>query len=167
MIRFNATIERFQKMGEKTGWSYIEISATQANKLKPGYKVSFRIKGQIDNYQFEKLALIPMGKGKFILPINGTIRKAIGKKHGDRIAVTMEADERKPALSKDLMACLADDPAALAFFKTLPGSHQLYFSKWIESAKTAQTKTKRIVMAVVGLGKKQNYPEMLRANKGR
>jgi hypothetical protein len=167
MIKFNATIERFQKMGEKTGWSYIKVSAAQASKLKPGYKVSFRIKGRIDTYEFEKLALIPMGKGDFILPINGTIRKATGKQHGDKISITMEADERKLTLSKDLMVCLADDPPALAFFKTLPGSHQLYFSKWIESAKTAQTKTKRIAMAVMGLAKKQNYPEMMRANKGR
>jgi hypothetical protein len=165
MIRFSATIERFQKMGEKTGWSYIKISPAQANRLKPGNKVSFRIKGRIDNHEFEKLALIPMGKGDFILPINGVIRKAIGKQHGDRIAVTMEADERKLTLSRDLMTCLADDPMALAFFKSLPGSHQSYFSKWIESAKTAQTKTRRILMAVIGLGKKQGFPEMMRANK--
>jgi hypothetical protein len=41
----------------------------------------------------------------------------------------------------------------------------LYFSKWIEEAKTSQTKTKRIAMAVTALGLGQGYPEMIRANK--
>jgi uncharacterized protein YdeI (YjbR/CyaY-like superfamily) len=47
----------------------------------------------------------------------------------------------------------------------LSGSHQKYFSKWIESAKTAQTKTKRILMAVTALGQGKGYPEMIRMNK--
>ena len=166
MIQFTTAILRFDKKGEKTGWSYIEITAAQARKLKPDSKVSFRVKGHLDQYSFEKLALLPMGEGNFILPMNGSIRKALGKKHGDKVTVSMEADERKLTLSNDLMTCLAEDPLALSFFKTLPRSHQLYFSKWIESAKTSHTKTKRIVMAVVGLSKKQVYPEMMRANKG-
>ena len=166
MIKFTTAILRFDKKGEKTGWSYIEITAAQARKLKPGSKVSFRVKGHLDHYGFEKLALLPMGEGNFILPMNGSIRKALGKKHGDKVTVSMEADERKLTLSNDLMTCLAEDPLALSFFKTLPRSHQLYFSKWIESAKTSHTKTRRIVMAVVGLSKKQGYPEMMRANKG-
>ena len=166
MIKFTTTILRFDKKGEKTGWSYIEISAAQARKLKPGSNVSFRVKGHLDQYSFEKLALMPMGEGNFILPVNGSIRKAIGKKHGDKVTVSMEADERRLTLSHDLMTCLAEDPQALSFFRTLPKYHQRYISKWIESAKTEHTKTKRIVMAVVGLGKNQGYPEMIRANKG-
>jgi len=165
VIKFTTTILRFDKKGEKTGWSYIEISAAQARKLKPDNKVSFRVKGHLDQYSFEKLALLPMGGGNFILPVNGSIRKSIGKKHGDKVTVSLEPDERKLTLSNDLMICLSEDPQALTFFRTLPRSHQLYFSKWIESAKTTHTKTKRIVMAVVGLGKKQGYPEMIRVNK--
>ena len=53
----------------------------------------------------------------------------------------------------------------MKFFKTLPGSHQRYFSKWIEDAKTMQTKTKRIVMALTAFSKKQGFPEMMRENK--
>ena len=165
MIRFTTTILRFDKKGEKTGWSFIEITAAQARKLKPGSKVSFRVKGQLDQYTFEKVALIPMGQGNFILPVNGTMRKAISKKQGDKVSVSLEHDERKQTLSRDFMICLSDDPKALVFFKTLPGSHQLYFSKWIESAKTSPTKTKRIVMAVMALGRKHGFPEMMRANK--
>ena len=81
MIKFATTILKFEKKGEKTGWSYIEISAAQAKKLKPGCKVSFRVKGKLDQYVFEKVSLLPMGEGAFILPINNTMRNATGKKH--------------------------------------------------------------------------------------
>ena len=165
MLSFTTTIEKFQKKGEKSGWSYITISAAQVNKLIPGQKVSFRVKGTIDAYSFSRTALLPMGDGGFILPINSTIRKAIRKVAGDKIKVVIEADKRKLELSADLMASLGDEPQALEHFKSLALSHQHYFSKWIESAKTTQTKTKRIVMAVIALSKKQGYPEMIRENK--
>jgi hypothetical protein len=162
MIEFTTTIHKFDKKGEKTGWTYIEISASQANKVKPGYKVGFRVKGSLDSWSFEKVALLPMGKGNFILPINAKMRKATGKKQGDKLRVRMEYDANRPSLSRDLMACLKEDPDALKFFKSLPGSHQLYFSKWIESAKTAQTKTKRLVTCMTAFGKKLSYSEMMR-----
>jgi uncharacterized protein YdeI (YjbR/CyaY-like superfamily) len=106
-----------------------------------------------------------MGNGDFILPVNATMRKALGKRQGDRVKVSLAADDDKYVLSSDLMACLRDEPGAFSFFKTLSGSHQKYFSKWIESAKTAQTKTKRILMAVTALGQGKGYPEMIRMNK--
>jgi hypothetical protein len=53
----------------------------------------------------------------------------------------------------------------MAFFKTLPGSHQRYFSKWIDSAKAVETKAKRIAWAVTALSKKQGYAEMLRSHQ--
>ncbi|TFH06631.1 MAG: DUF1905 domain-containing protein, partial [Nitrosomonadales bacterium] len=80
MIQFTTAIHKFDKKGEKTGWTYIEIVASQAKKLKPGSKVSFRVKGSLDHHRIEKTALIPMGDGNFILPLNGQMRKAIGKK---------------------------------------------------------------------------------------
>lgn len=165
MIEFATTICRFEKKGEKSGWSYIEISEKQANQLSKGIKVSFRVKGNIDGYAFDRVALLPMGDGSFILPMNGKIRKAIGKESGSKVRVTMAFDERRPTLSRDLMVCLKDDPQALAHFKSLPKSHQNYFSNWVESAKTSQTKSKRIAMAVIALNAGQGFGEMIRANK--
>lgn len=166
MIIFSTRILRFDKKGEKTGWSYIEISKRQAEQLKPGCRVSFRIKGQLDQHTINKTALLPMGEGNFILPLNGAMRKAIGKKEGDILKVKMELDGSPLTLSSEFIMCLKDDPRAYDFFKTLPKSHQAYFSKWIESAKTIATKTKRITMAVIALGSGQGYGEMMRANKG-
>jgi hypothetical protein len=166
MVRFKAKIQKFEKQGEKTGWSYIEISQRTAARLKPGCKVSFRIKGTLDDFKIEKAALLPMGEGDFILPINNTIRKAIKKQAGDTLSAVLELDEREITPSRDFIQCLKDEHKAYEFFKTLPKGHQNYFTKWIDSAKTVQTKTKRITMAVIALGSGQGYGEMIRANKG-
>jgi hypothetical protein len=165
MITFSTRILQFGKQGEKTGWTYIEISKRQAEQLKPGNKKSFRVRGLLDNFVLEQAALLPMGEGKFILPMNAAIRKGTGKKAGDIIKVKFEVDERARKLSADFIKCLKDDARAYDFFKNLPKSHQQYFSNWIESAKTVSTKTKRITMAVIALGAGQGYGEMMRANK--
>jgi tRNA isopentenyl-2-thiomethyl-A-37 hydroxylase MiaE len=165
MIRFKTRIQKFAKQGEKTGWTYIEINQQQAQSLNPKSKKSFRVKGKLDKHPIEKQSLLPMGDGKYILPLNAKLRKLIGKKEGDSLIVELTIDKRKPELSKDLLACLQSEPEALVFFKGLTNSHQHYFSGWIESAKTVQTKTKRIVMAIDAFTKKQGFPEMLRANK--
>lgn len=165
MISFSTQIKRFDKQGEKTGWTYIEINAKQAQKLKPDSKTSFRVKGKLDGFDIQKTALLPMGEGDFILPFNADLRKGTGKKAGDVIRVQIELDERELTLSPAFIRCLKDDPIAYDFFKTLPKGHQNYFGKWIDSAKTTATKTKRITMAVIALGLKQGYGEMIRANK--
>lgn len=75
MIEFKVVIEKFSKQGEKTGWTYIEISSEIAQKLKPGNKKTFRVKGFLDNFYFEGIALLPMGGGNFIMPLNASHRK--------------------------------------------------------------------------------------------
>ncbi|HVY76627.1 MAG TPA: YdeI/OmpD-associated family protein [Puia sp.] len=164
MVKFTAVIEQFQEQGEKTGWSYISIPREIAEQLKPGVKKSFRIKGKLDSHSISKVALLPMGQGNFILPLNAGMRKAVRKHKGARLQVQIQEDKEPPAICPELMECLADSPQALAHFQSLNGSHRLYFSKWIESAKTAATRTKRIAMSVNALEKKMAYNEMLRAN---
>jgi len=82
--------------------------------------------------------------------------------HGDLLRVSLAVDKQQYQLAADFVACLEDEPRAMAFFNTLPGSHQRYFSKWIESAKTEPTKVKRITMAVNALAKGLGYAEMIR-----
>ncbi|MDQ6903275.1 MAG: YdeI/OmpD-associated family protein [Bacteroidota bacterium] len=165
MIRFNITIKKFGELGEKTGWTYIEIPVEIADKINPGIKKSYRVKGQFDDFKFEKTAMLPMGGGSFIIPINAAIRKVIGKRKGSVIKVNIALDEREIEINKTFLACLADEPKALEFFNTLPGSHRNYFSKWIESAKSEITKENRIARAVTALSRRQGYPEMIKAGK--
>jgi hypothetical protein len=165
VVSFTSRIQKFQKMGEKTGWTYIEIPALIANRLFPGMKKSFRVKGKLDNHGIAFAALLPMGDGNFILPFNAAMRKGTGKSENDPIKVTLEKDDRRFEMDKDFMQCLRDEISCYEFFKTLPGSHQRYFSKWISEARTPETKAKRIAAAMNAFGKKQGFQEMLRALK--
>ena len=165
MVRFETALRKFDKQGEKTGWTYIEIPSDIAAKIKPGEKRSYRVKGKLDNHSLTGVAMLPMGAGAFIIPVNGDMRKAIGKRHGAMVKVQLEEDKKPFQFNKDFMDCLKDEPTASQFFKTLSGSHQRYFSKWIDSAKTEPTQVKRIAQAVSALAKKMGYPEMLRSQK--
>ena len=166
MVKFTAVMNKYGTQGEKTGWTYIEVPIDLAQKLKPGNRKEFKVKGKLDNYDIKRVSLLPVGGGKFIMPVNAAMRKALGKRHGAMLKVQLEADNSAFVFNKDFVTCLKDEPAAKKFFESLPGSHQRYFSKWIDSAKTEPTKVKRITMAVNALAKKWGYPEMLRASKG-
>jgi hypothetical protein len=167
MIDYTTVILRFEKKGEKTGWTYIEVPADVAAKLKPGNKRSFRVKGKLDEYLIKGIALLPMGKGNFIMPLNAAMRKGIGKKSGAMLRVLLQEDKTPTKINAELIECLTDDPDAIKFFKSLTASHQNYFSKWIESAKTDATKTKRIAQTVTAMSRKQGFPEMLRSLKNK
>lgn len=165
MVHFKTVIKQFQQQGEKTGWTYIEIPTEAVAELKPSTKTSFRVKGRLDAFAIEKVALLPMGGGKFILTLNAAIRKGVKKSKGAALEVWLEADASPLLVDSEFLDCLADEPLAAKTFESLTKSHQLYFSKWIESAKTEQTRTRRIAQAVNALSKGWGYPEMLRAQK--
>ncbi|MBC7948740.1 MAG: DUF1905 domain-containing protein [Chitinophagaceae bacterium] len=165
MINYTTTILRFETQGEKTGWTYIQVPVDIAEKLKPHNKRSFRVKGKLDQFKISGVALLPMGGGAFIMALNAAMRKGIGKRHGAMVKVQLEEDKKPFQFNKDFLACLADEPKARQFFDTLPGSHQRYFSKWIDDAKTEPTRVKRIAWAVDALSKRQGYGEMIRSHK--
>lgn len=165
MVSFTTTILRFNEMGEKTGWTYIEVPAEYAEKLKPGNRKSFRVCGKLDDHAIKSVALMPMGEGDFIMPLNAEIRKGIGKRKGAKLSVKIEVDDSPIKLSDDLLDCLSDEPKALEFFQKLTPGHQKYFSNWIESAKTEPTKAKRIAMSVNALARGLHYGLMIREQK--
>ncbi len=165
MVQYKTVIKKFGEKGEKSGWQYIDVPTEMADSLKKNYKKSFRVKGYLDKHKIERTSLLPMGEGNFIIPINAEIRKGLGKRKGAMVLVKLEEDKRPVELNSEFMQCLADEPAALEYFNSLAGSHRNYFSKWIDSAKTEETKAVRIARAVNALARKLGYPEMLRMGK--
>src|SRR5687767_2036522 len=120
MVVFSAKILRFEAKG---GWSYVVVSKSTSEKINPGCKKSYRVKGQLDAHKVKYLALLPAGNGKFIIPMNASIRKGTGKTAGDTLRVQLELDDRPVMLSRDLVDCLKDDGTAYDFFKKLPKGH--------------------------------------------
>jgi DNA-directed RNA polymerase subunit L len=165
MVKFTTRILKFGQNGEKTGWTYIEVPSDIAAELNPNVRKSYRVNAILDQHKFAGIALLPMGDASFILPINATIRKAIAKKEGAQLAVQLELAKEKYQLNNSLVNCLKEVPEASAAFYKMPPSHQNYYSKWIESAKTEPTREKRIIMTVTALAKGMSYAEMIRSSK--
>ena len=136
-----------------------------AEQLKPGMRQSFRVIGSLDEVPVEHLALIPMGEGDFIIPLKTDLRRKLRKQKGATLQITIEADDRPLPMSEDFLTCLEDEPNALEQFKKLPGSHQRYYSKWIEEAKTEATKAKRIAQAIKGLSARLDFGAMNKLNR--
>ena len=164
MLHRTATIEKYGEAGEKTGWTYLHIPGEVAQVLLPGNKKSFRVKGLIDATPIEGVALVPVGEGDFILPLNAALRKKIKKGKGAAVHLMLEVDTKIILPPDDLLACLADEPQALHHFNSLPPSHRHYYTRWINEAKTEATRTRRIAQAVSTLARGGTFGQAVKNN---
>lgn len=168
MISYNTIILQFNEMGEKTGWSYIEVPADLAQQLKPGNKKSFRVKGMLDSFAIKGIALMPMGEGNFIMALKAEIRKGIHKNAGAMLTVTLEVDtDTQVIVPDDLQECFEYEPEAEEFFNSLAEGHRRYFVNWINSAKTEPTRAIRMENTVNAMINKWDYGQMIRAMKAK
>lgn len=95
----------------------------------------------------------PMG-GQFLLGVSAEHRAGAGVAAGDQVEVTLELDTapRTVELPADLAAALDKAPEAKRFFEGLSASRRGAYVTWVESAKKAETRDKRVADAVVMLG---------------
>ncbi|MCC6816819.1 MAG: DUF1905 domain-containing protein [Saprospiraceae bacterium] len=165
-IKISKALEKFDSKGEKTGWTYIYLEKELSDQIAPEIKISYRVFVRIDQ-ALEPLIMttLPMGKGNFIIPIKSEVLKKIRKKAGDIVQLEISMNLNKYEIDSDFREFLESDQKAIMHFNSLTRSHQNYFSKWIESAKTETTKANRIAEAIQALAKKMSYSEMLNARK--
>jgi hypothetical protein len=166
MVNFKAEIERFEQMGEKSGWTYIFIPQAIAHQIKPDCRKSFRVKGTLDQLPVHGLALVPMGEGDFILALKSSLRKELKKKEGALLQVALEEDlEFKIVMPAEMEECLEQEPHLMKNFMRLPKSHQNYYINWYNAAKTESTRIRRLTMMVEAMDHQMDFGEMLRSSK--
>jgi uncharacterized protein YdeI (YjbR/CyaY-like superfamily) len=90
------------------------------------------------------------------VPLSAEHREATGVQAGDDIAVDIEPDTapREVTLPDDLAAAMDDE--ARAAYDALSYTHRMVWVRWVEEAKTPETRAARIEKTVSGLreGKK-------------
>lgn len=165
MVTYTATIRQFAEQGEKTGWTYIEVPEDIAQQLMPGNKRSFRVKGKLDQFPIAGVALLPMGAGNFILPLNASMRKGTHKKKGGMLKVQIAVDKKPLAAPAGFIECLEDEPRAKVFFNQLKPSHRNYFIKWMGGVKSEAAVAKRIAQVITALSYEQDFVTMIRSFK--
>lgn len=163
MIVFEAEIERFSKMGEKTGWSFITIPMHIASQIKPDCRKSFRVRGFLDTLPVEGMSFIPMGEGDFILALKASLRKQLRKEEGAKLRLELEEDTSfKIDMPEDLELCLSEEPHYMDNFLKMPKSHQNYYINWLNTAKTETTRVKRLTKIVIAMDRNLTFSEMMR-----
>ncbi len=81
--------------------------------------------------------------------------------------MSIQPDDSPLKPSADLLLCLGEEPEALRHFQQMPASHQHYYTKWLESAKTEPTRIKRIAMVVNAMCSGLDFAEMLQAERAK
>ncbi len=136
-----------KKFPGKGGWVYAEIPEITQNPKNPFGWVT--VEGSIDNYQLKHYKLMPMGSGRLFLPVKAAIRKKIGKDVGDTVRIILSIDESPIETPREILQCLENEPPVIrSRYDTLTNNQKKTYLDWIYSAKTDETKVKRILKMI-------------------
>lgn len=135
-------LERFQAKG---GWTFVLFP-----ELIPENRIPFgmrKVSGQIDDFFFEDMTLMPFGKGILFLPIRAEIRKEIGKEAGDKVHVKLMVEKVEES-DEDLMNCLRDAPLAFERFMQLPIEERNMHIQSVQGIQWQDKKVEKIVKLI-------------------
>ena len=144
-----------KKIPGKGGWTYVAI-----NEIPPDEHARFgwvKVKGSIDSFKLKEYRLMPMGNDKLFLPVRAEIRKAIGKKEGDKVRVVLYLDTSVYQVPEDIAECLEmESKEVLDKFLALTEGQQKSFVDWVNAAKKADTRAQRILELITRIKKEKN-----------
>jgi uncharacterized protein YdeI (YjbR/CyaY-like superfamily) len=92
-----------------------------------------------------RTSLIPGAEGHYMV-INEAMREATGKGLGDTITVELDVDPgtREVTVPVDMQQALHKDKTAMERYMALAYPHRKRYIEWVDSAKKAETRSKRI-----------------------
>jgi bacteriocin resistance YdeI/OmpD-like protein/uncharacterized protein DUF1905 len=139
-MRFRAELRQSGKTA--TGIRVPEEIVASLGSKRPPVRVT------IDGYSYR--STIASMKGEYMLPVSAEHRQGAGIAAGDELTVDVELDTepRVTTVPPDFAEALGADDVAKKFFDDLSYSHQRAYLTWIEDAKKAETRQRRIGQAV-------------------
>jgi Bacteriocin-protection, YdeI or OmpD-Associated/Domain of unknown function (DUF1905) len=107
------------------------------------------VTGQVEGLPL-KSTLSPRGGGSYRLHIHSNIWRKLRIDAGATVEIMLllDSEPRDPVLPHDLAGGLADEPRALAIFNSLTPSFRRQIVRYVEQAKRATTREKRIRLIV-------------------
>jgi len=133
-------------------WTYnIVIPDSKNIKGKWG---DIKVFGTIDGYVFKNMNLAPRKGLDMYMSVNADIRKAINKKGGDLVVVTMQKEaDNKLTDEDDIIECFRD-AEILTKFKSLDEEERTSIIKDILSQNDENSQEKKILLAIEKLSSK-------------
>ncbi|MBC9795486.1 YdeI/OmpD-associated family protein [Sinomicrobium weinanense] len=146
-----------EKFPGKGGWTYAALP--EINQQRDKYFGMLRVYGEIDGHPLTGKTLMPKGNGIMFLPVNASVRKAIGKGEGDHVHLKLYpekpfAEEKAVDFSsgtplkipEDIMDCFkTEPPEAYRNFQHLPEDQKRHWLQWIYEVKQEDSRAERIV----------------------
>ena len=137
--------------GKDAAWTFLILPKSASDRLPRRGRTT--VSGTLDGRAFQA-TLEPDGQLSHWLKVSEALRKAAGVQVGDKVTVTIDpvAQEPEPALPSDLHDALAACPEARAVWDDTTTLARVDWIHWIESAKQAKTRQKRVDEACDKLG---------------
>jgi hypothetical protein len=88
--------------------------------------------------------------GKTYLGLRKDLLRQIGAVAGDTVQIELSEDHAERIVTEppELLAALADNPAARSAYDALPPSHRLEYARWISEAKQEETRASRAAKTI-------------------
>lgn len=158
-IKFEAVLHQpLAQDGSQSAWTFLKLPASASSKLPSRGLVS--VDGRFAGVPFSA-TLKPDGSGGHWLRVEPPLRSAAGVDVGDVVAIEVvpSTTEPEPTVPAELKSALARAPAAAreAWNDITPAARR-DFIHWIESAKRAETRDKRVLTACDMLAKGKRRP---------
>jgi hypothetical protein len=132
-------------------WAFLILPKTASDRLPRRGRTT--VDGTLNGHAFRAM-LEPDGQLSHWLKVDEPLRKAAGVQVGETVTVRIDPvmQEPEPALPSDLRDALAACPEARAVWDDTTTLARVDWIHWIESAKQAKTRQKRVDEACDKLG---------------
>lgn len=157
-IHFSATLLRPMATAKTANWTFLKLPREASARLPSRGMTS--VEGTFNGAAFAA-TLEPDGQGGHWLKVDRTLRQAAKAEAGDVISLEIApvAEEPEPRVPADLRKALAGaPPKARAIWSEITPIARRDWIQWIESAKQAETRLKRIASACDMLSKGKRRP---------
>ena len=150
--KFEATIEQHGK--QDAAYVSVPFDVKEVYGMK-----RVKVKASFDGYQYRGL-IVNMGTGSHILGLTKEVRNSIGKSFGEIVEVAVEVDteERTVDIPQELDNFFKSHHQEKEFFDSLSYTNRKEYANWIREAKKAETKERRLNLAIDKLKQRRKNP---------
>ena len=153
---FSATLRRPARAGDGEAWCFVVLPREMSDTLPRRGRCT--VAGSLNGQPFQA-TLEPDGQLSHWLPLSETFCVSAEAQAGDTVVLEIApvTTEPEPQVPADLQQALHAAPAALSVWQATTTLARLDWIHWIESAKQARTRSKRIddACAMLASGKKR------------
>ena len=153
VFRFKARLLRHPKTTKHDSWTLLNVPKVVSKKLHG----MARVEGTMNGHPF-RAALEPNTSGGQWLRVNKALCKGAGADVGDTVKLAILGPEPEPTVPADLRAVLAASHDAKTLWKDLKAIGRRDWIRWIDSAKTPETRSRRITRTVEQLSSGKRRP---------